>query len=49
MTEDLFKGSAECSKNVEDCSEGEQTGRAFGGTTTFQAGGMVTKIFEDKL
>lgn len=49
MTEDLFKGSAECSKNVEDCSEGEQSGRAFGGTTTFQAGGMVKKIFEDKL
>merc|ERR1712012_1190697 len=38
----LEDGSAECSKNVEDCSEGEQTGRAFGGTTTFQAGGMIT-------
>ena len=49
MTEDLFKGSAECSKNVEDCSEGEKTGRAFGGSTTFQAGGMVKKTFEDKL
>merc|ERR1711872_8432 len=34
----LEDGSAECSKNVEDCSEGEKTGRAFGGTTTFQAG-----------
>ena len=49
MTEDLFTGSAECSKNVEDCSDGEKTGRAFGGTTTFQAGGMVEKILEDKL
>ena len=49
MTEDLFKGSAECSKNVEDCSEGAQSGRAFRGTTTFPAGGMVKKIFEDKL
>merc|ERR1711872_1129693 len=38
----LKDGSAECSKNVEDCSEGEKTGRAFGGTTTFQAGGMIT-------
>jgi len=38
----LEDGSAECSKNVEDCSEGEQSGRAFGGTTTFQAGGMIT-------
>merc|ERR1711973_929331 len=38
----LEDGSAECSKNVEDCFEGETTGRAFGGTTTFQAGGMIT-------
>merc|ERR1712013_814172 len=38
----LEDGSAECNKNVEDCSEGEKTGRAFGGTTTFQAGGMIT-------
>jgi len=35
-------GSAECSKNVEDCSEGGPTGRGYGGTMTFQANGMIT-------
>merc|ERR1719228_2091659 len=38
----ICEGSAECSKNVEDCSEGEATGRGYGGTMTFQANGMIT-------
>ena len=38
----ICEGSAECSKNVEDCSEGGTTGRGFGGKTTFQANGMVS-------
>ena len=37
----IFLGSAECSKNVEDCSEGGATGRGYGGKMTFQANGMV--------
>ena len=37
----ICPGSAECSKNVEDCSEGGATGRGYGGTMTFQANGMV--------
>jgi len=39
-------GSAECSKNVEDCSEGGATGRGYGGKMTFQANGMVTATGE---
>ena len=35
-------GSVECSKNVEDCSEGGETGRGYGGSMTFKANGMVS-------
>ena len=44
-------GSVECNKNVEDCSEGGETGRGYGGSMTFKANGMVsidTYMYKDK-